>query len=278
MNNFTPTVWEHFTLLGRSPDINKIDVKLLKGKAMDLYYSPVKYFDFLIEDDSQIYDSKRTVNDIVVPPKIFYGGMPSEPQFLEFNIDVHNMETWASLEEILNQTQVNSENTKKFIQNTVSKNLNRNYIAETFEFLEYHLNRYFEKQGDTRPFLFYLLEILPDFPEIRDERKKTIIAWVEEKKNEVKNNVQTVKSEKKIKWLGSPAILAFLMQEFVEREYIEPPKYGGEPSMSGLAKLCYKYFEIDVTPEYFERAMRNPEALAYAKKQKFTIPNLSDLA
>ena len=164
------------------------------------------------------------------------------------------------------------------------------------EFLEYHYSQYLLKNpGKQINFIYFVEERLNKTfgftykdPEgdkfVTDEetipllRQNLIREWIEKKKNEIQVSEIPVKQGEKIKWLGSPVTLVFILQELVEHGYIEPPNYGGEPSMSGLAKLCYGYFDIDCKPEYFERAMRNPDALVNAKKNKFRIPDCSDLA
>ncbi len=82
----------------------------------------------------------------------------------------------------------------------------------------------------------------------------------------------------KIKWLGSPSIFGFLMTELVKRGYIEPPLRNGESNYAGFAKLCYQYFDIDTTQENLIKEM-NPGkcTLSDTKREKFTIPELSDL-
>ncbi|NCA75052.1 MAG: hypothetical protein EOM90_01840 [Alphaproteobacteria bacterium] len=146
------------------------------------------------------------------------------------------------------------------------------------DFMEFYNEHRHAKNVDKKPFLLFIKEILPGFPEISEMRKNTILEWVEEKMKDIKNNVTQSPTKEKIKWLGSPAVLAFLMQEFVAHNYIQPPNYGSEATMTGLAKLCYEYFDIKAKPEYFERAMRNPDALSNAKKLKFTIPDSSEIA
>lgn len=56
----------------------------------------------------------------------------------------------------------------------IAKNLQSN-ISDTIAFLEYHLLKYFEKKGDEKPFLLFIREILPSFPEISEIRKTTIL-------------------------------------------------------------------------------------------------------
>jgi len=153
-------------------------------------------------------------------------------------------------------------------------------------FLDYQLKKYTENSEDPRHFLNLIHELLigPYRAKLPEGKHHIYLEWIEEKKIEFRNFTKPIQSSEKIKWLGSPAILAFLMQEFVAHGYIEPPSHGIEPSMSGLAKQCHQFFDIrtdkgtEVEMEYFQRAMRNPEALVNIKKQKFTIPDLSDLA
>lgn len=178
----------------------------------------------------------------------------------------------------------NEVKSKKFRDNFEANHANSKMVIGDPEhmnnpdFMEFYNEHSHAKNVDKKPFLLFIKEILPSFPEISEMRKNTILEWVEEKMKDIKNNVTPSPTKEKIKWLGSPAVLAFLMQEFVAHNYIQPPNYGSEATMTGLAKLCYEYFDIKAKPEYFERAMRNPEALSNAKKQKFTIPDSSEIA
>jgi len=97
----------------------------------------------------------------------------------------------------------------------------------------------------------------------------SIIDWITMKKTE--------HELEKIKWNCSPAILGFLFGEFVKQNFIEPPLYNGEVNITGRAKLCWKYFEIQTeSEEYFIKQFRN-SILSDTKRQKFNIPALKDL-
>jgi len=83
---------------------------------------------------------------------------------------------------------------------------------------------------------------------------------------------------KKIEWKGSPALFGYLFTELVKNGFIEPPLYNGEPSYSGLAKLCFQYFNVnETTLDNLKKEMNpNKNTLSETKRAKF--PNLSDLA
>jgi len=138
-----------------------------------------------------------------------------------------------------------------------------------------------QNPGKELDFLWYIEESIKTIWVINlhaHSRKKIIFDWNEEKRKELKAEVEEPGAQvEKIKWKGSPAIFTFLFRELVEKGYIEPPIFGAEWTYSGLAKLCLEHFDIDVDPEYFARAMRNPDALVNTKREKFTIPDLSDL-
>jgi len=86
-------------------------------------------------------------------------------------------------------------------------------------------------------------------------------------------------ANEKIKWLGTPAQFGYIMTELIGKGFVEPPLYNGEPNFSGLTRLCFQAFNIDTTPGNLKNEM-NPKrnTLSDTKRQKFTIPNISDLA
>ena len=155
-------------------------------------------------------------------------------------------------------------------------------------FLDYHFGKYTGNKFDFLNFVkwsFFILgklkfELLEKYNETSQNtiNKDVVFEWIKEKKKELETTEPDPKRGEKIKWLCSPASLAFIMQELVDHGYIEPPQYGPKGSMSRLAKLCYRYFDIDCKPEYFERAMRNPVAMINYKQNKFRIPDCSDIA
>jgi hypothetical protein len=236
----------------------------------------LQYFDVLVEDDSQMFKSERNYKDIVVPPDIYHGDLPRE----SFDIEIieNDKESFARAEVIWNKLHENSENTLKFIHEKFSELLCFN-IPFILEFFEYHLIRYYQKHGNTRPFLYFLQEILPDFQSISDPRRKTIIDWIDAKKNEIKNEVQQVQPLKKIKFNGTPSQFGYIFLELIKHGHVEPPLHNGEPNYAAFARLCFDYFDISTTLGNLTKEL-NPSSnkLSDTKRAKFSIPDLSDLA
>lgn len=103
--------------------------------------------------------------------------------------------------------------------------------------------------------------------------------------NEI-NNQAPGQSFDKIKWKGTPSQFGYLFLQLVEKGYIEPPLYNGDPNFTGLSRLCFQFFDIETTPGNLTKEMtpgtpkkgNDKNTLSQTKRAKFTIPNLSDLA
>ena len=147
------------------------------------------------------------------------------------------------------------------------------------KFMEFYREHGSPKIIDKKPFLIFIKEMLPSYPEIPEARKQTILEWVNEKMADLKNMVKPVLTNEKIKWNGSPSQFGFLINSLVTKGFIEPPLYNGETNFSGLARLCYDHFDIETTIGNLTKEV-NPEknSLSDTKRSKFDIPNLSDLA
>lgn len=147
------------------------------------------------------------------------------------------------------------------------------------KFMEFYREHGSPKIIDKKPFLIFIKEMLPSYPEISESRKQTILEWVNEKMAYLKENVKPTPTNEKIKWNGSPSQFGFLINSLVTKGFIEPPLYNGETNFSGLARLCYDHFDIETTIGNLTKEV-NPEknTLSDTKRSKFDIPNLSDLA
>jgi hypothetical protein len=83
---------------------------------------------------------------------------------------------------------------------------------------------------------------------------------------------------KKLKWNSSPSIFGYLFLELANKGYIEFPLRNGELNATGLAKQLFELFEIKSTSEtIISEFSAKKQSLSITKKQKFTIPYLSDL-
>lgn len=97
--------------------------------------------------------------------------------------------------------------------------------------------------------------------------------------SEIKNYTSvSVPIENKLKWLGTPAQFGYIINELVEKGFIECPTTHASPSISKLAKVCLEIFELGSTPQNIEKEL-NPEknTLSVHKRKYFNIPNVSEL-
>lgn len=146
------------------------------------------------------------------------------------------------------------------------------------KFMEFYREHGSPKIIDKKPFLIFIKEMLPSYPEISESRKQTILEWVNEKMAYLKENAKPAPINEKIKWSGTPSQFGYLMNCLVKKGFIDPPLYNGETNFSGLARLCYDYFDIETTIGNLTKEV-NPEknTLSETKRAKFNIPGLSDL-
>lgn len=171
--------------------------------------------------------------------------------------------------------------------------INTQSINTVFEFLDFHLKRYTERNpGKEKMFLLFVKECISGtgivetangskmkmYQPIHEGRKETVKDWIETKNNEIKNG-KPLPAGGKIKWSGTPSQFGYLFLELVKNGFIEPPLYNGETNYKGLARLCYQNFDINTTPGNIEKEMNpNKNTLSDTKRAKFTIPNISDIA
>ena len=97
--------------------------------------------------------------------------------------------------------------------------------------------------------------------------------------SEIKNVTSaTIPIENKLNWLGTPAQFGFIINELVEKGFIECPATHGSPSISRLSKVCLEIFDLSSTPKNIEKEL-NPEknTLSDYKKGFFKIPNINEL-
>lgn len=230
----------------------------------------MKYSDFLswITDEKQRESPYQLL--VLVSPSYSFNSFA--------NIDIKKSEEKSEVEIFVNEGDLQDKYFNKLI---------RLIPSDCLDFLQYHFDVY---KGNKINFIWFtensFIEPLEDSDSyggddrrrlVNDPKKKIIDEWIANKQLELKAEEPKQQFEK-IKWKGTPAIFTFLFRELVDKGYIEPPIYGTEWTYSGFAKQCLEHFEIDVDHEYFARSMRNPEGLVNTKKNKFRIPNLSELA
>ena len=113
--------------------------------------------------------------------------------------------------------------------------------------------------------------------EIQEYKKRYLIPELEYWENFMEEPAG-VDIRDKIKWLGTPSQFGYIFLELVKQGFIELTLHNGDSNFTELARRCYKYFDIDTTPENLKKEMNpNKNTLSDTKRAKFTIPNLSDL-
>lgn len=161
--------------------------------------------------------------------------------------------------------------------------LNDINLARAFDFINYHRQKYAEKNGNGFIFLLVLEEVIKDNPVLDETREQTILEWITIQKKDyihsTPQNRHSLHSQNQVTWRGSPSQLGYLFLELVKAGFIEPPLYGGEYNYTGLAKFCFNNFKVNTTQENLIKEM-NPlkNTLSDTKRSKFTIPDLTDLA
>lgn len=161
--------------------------------------------------------------------------------------------------------------------------LNDINLAFAFEFIDYHLQKYAEKNGNGFIFLLILEEVIKDYSFLDETREQSILEWISiQKKEYIHSNPQSrqrLPAQNQVTWHGTPSQLGYLFNELVNKGFIEPPLYNGEFNYTGLAKFCYSNFKVNTTQENLIKEM-NPSknTLSETKRSKFTIPDITDLA
>jgi hypothetical protein len=97
------------------------------------------------------------------------------------------------------------------------------------------------------------------------------------------NNEETIEreqvKEKKLKWCGKPSHLAFIINELVEKGFIDSPKSKGDTSYKKLADEVLSAFDVDTTEQNMQKELNpNKNTVGDFNRMKITIPNISDLA
>jgi len=172
--------------------------------------------------------------------------------------------------------------------------------TELIKFLEnqYIIDRQ-KNPGRELDFLYYILDNIDLDSEnhggqevLINSRIELVKSWVSGKLNELNNTGNPLQAGEKIKWKGTPSQFGYLFSELVKHGFIEPPLYNGETNYTGLAKLCYEYFDIEsepgkkTTPGNLTKELKpdndktgeRKNTLSDTKRAKFNIPYLSDLA
>ena len=84
-------------------------------------------------------------------------------------------------------------------------------------------------------------------------------------------------TDEKIKFNGGPALLGFLMKQFIAKGYIDLPFVNGDTSIERLATLCYEKFEMEGELSSLKKYMGGTKNISETKAAKFLIPDFRDI-
>lgn len=104
---------------------------------------------------------------------------------------------------------------------------------------------------------------------------KNMITFIEEEKNKISNPINNFE---KIKWLGKPSQLGFIIGMLTELEYIEAPKRkSNDINYTQFAKQIKNVFEIETTESTLSKYLnleseKGQETLRKFEKENFSIP------
>tara|TARA_B100000809_G_C15136800_1_gene530989 strand:- start:728 stop:1558 length:831 start_codon:yes stop_codon:yes gene_type:complete len=144
------------------------------------------------------------------------------------------------------------------------------YLCDKYRCEDYMI---FDTKGDSKPLEFYksiysrLISLEQSLSFLYTESDNIV------EHNSVKENLI-----EKIDWNGTPAHLAYIFQELVNKDFITLPRSQGDISYSKLARLCNEFFEFKGTLLTLERVMRNPECLAKGNRDQFNIPFRNEIS
>jgi hypothetical protein len=91
-------------------------------------------------------------------------------------------------------------------------------------------------------------------------------------------------NEGKIKWIGKPSQLGFIIGKLIEFGYVESPtKTNGETNYTQLAKLVYNTFDVETTEATLSKYLnleseKAQETVRQFEKNKFYIPQIKEVS
>lgn len=192
---------------------------------------------------------------------------------------------YSSIENFINE---NSQNIKKYKFNRIVRNnvkLAKIDISKISEDLIEIISAYLEKNGHSMaiktiiPANFIKYNLYMEY-KIFNENSDFVraIALLNSICNPLEIITPTPKIENKLKWLGTPAQFGYIINELVEKGFIECPTTHASPSISKLSRVCLEVFDLSSTPQNIEKEL-NPEknTLSEIKRKHFKIPNISEL-
>jgi len=103
---------------------------------------------------------------------------------------------------------------------------------------------------------------------------------IEEKGDDNTHTIEINQKSQKLKFLCSPSVAGYIIQQLIVNEFIEAPLHGSEWSFKRTAKICWDLFDFgSTTIGNLEKEISvNTCSLSDLKRAKFQFPRKSDLA
>jgi len=147
--------------------------------------------------------------------------------------------------------------------------------------LRHWLKRYYNGYSDKPTDFDFILDIQSDFYYYAAglEAQK-MISFLESKKSTAVNNIESQSQiTEKIKWIGKPSQLGFIIGKLADLGYIEAPKRpNGETNFSKFASLVNNTFEVDTTDNTLSKYLnleseKGSETVRKFNEYGFDIPH-----
>lgn len=99
-----------------------------------------------------------------------------------------------------------------------------------------------------------------------------------EKLQELYGDCEKPENIEKLNWIGSPSQFGFIINELIDKGFIESPKTNGTESIAKLSRTCFNLFNINTSLGNLANEL-NPHknSLSETNRKFFKIPNQSDL-
>lgn len=177
-------------------------------------------------------------------------------------------------------------------ENTIDKWLKK-YNSPISEFphfkneeLKHWLNRYYNGYADDPKDYDFILDIQIDFYcYAAGLEAQKMISFLESKKSTAINNtsIQTETAEK-IKWIGKPSQLGFIIGKLAELGYIDAPqRINGETNFTQFAKQVKNTFDVETTESTLSKYLnleseKGSETVRKFDENGFDIPHIKAIS
>jgi hypothetical protein len=177
-------------------------------------------------------------------------------------------------------------------ENTISKWLEK-YNSPISEFphfkneeLKHWLNRYYNGYADDPKDYDFILDIQIDFYcYAAGLEAQKMITFLESKKSNAVNNIQLqAETTEKIKWIGKPSQLGFIIGKLAELGYIDAPKRpNGETNFTQFAKQVRNTFDVETKESTLSKYLNLESEKAQETDRKFNengfdIPHIKTIS